>query len=183
MVRSLEDLLAQKAREEADDRDLTSRSDARRERKQSEAEWAELAETLVGLTARQLGRIELPDRVLEAVLEARRIVTPVARARSLRQVRRELRAGGGESIRTQLRRLFEPGRAHVPTRGWPERLLAGGDPLLTELCQHELGLDRQKLRALVRNARQAKNEAQRRKAVKALETALGAVECPEDPVD
>jgi ribosome-associated protein len=183
MVRSLSDLLAQKAREDADDRDLFSRSDARRQRKNVEAEWAELALTLIELTPRQLGRLELPEAVLDAVVGARRIASPVARDRALRRVRRELRDGAGEAIRAELGRLFEPGRTHPARNVWPERLLGGGEEALTEFCERHPGADRQELRRLVRNARRAKTEGQRDQALKALDSALRAAEPGEEPVD
>ena len=109
MVRSLTDILAAQRKCDEDDRDLRSRSDARRERKRREAAWADLGEVLVRLTQRQLAQVELPEGLRDAVLEARRITSPVARTRALRLVRRELR-GCDEAIVARLTEQLRPPR-------------------------------------------------------------------------
>jgi ribosome-associated protein len=111
VVRNLSDVLAEQRKANEDDRDLRSRSDARRERKQKEAAWADLGEALVNLSARQLEQIALPEGLLDAVLEARRIASPAARARALRLVRRELRSGDEAVIAALTERLRQVARA------------------------------------------------------------------------
>ncbi len=162
LVRKLSDVLAERQKQDQDDRDLRSRSDARRERKRIEAESAGLAEALVDLPGRQLEKLELPPELLDAVLEARRIVSPVARKRALRLVRRELRAGDGASIEARLARVREPNRIAQPATvaAWCERLVTGTDAELEAWV--EAGVDRQQLRTLVRNVRKASGAARGR---------------------
>ena len=109
MTRKLTDILAERAKAEADDRDLRSRTDARLERKHSEADLADLAQAVVSVSDRQLALLELPEALLDAVLEARAIRSPRARDRALRVVRRELRAGDSAAVRARLE-VVDPGR-------------------------------------------------------------------------
>jgi ribosomal 50S subunit-associated protein YjgA (DUF615 family) len=109
MVRKLTNILAEQAKAEADDRDLRSRSDARLERKQSEAALFQLALSLCAVNERQLAQLELPEATLDAVREVRAMRTPRARERALRVVRRELRDGDPSAIETRLAAI-DPGR-------------------------------------------------------------------------
>ena len=109
-MRKLKDILAEQERADRDDRDLRSRSDARRERKQAEAALADLAKRLVALRDRQLDKLELPEALLDAVLEARAIRSARARDRAIRVVRRELRSGDFEAIAGELDELEPPRR-------------------------------------------------------------------------
>jgi ribosomal 50S subunit-associated protein YjgA (DUF615 family) len=112
VVRSLTDILAAQRKCEEDDRDLRSRSDARRERKRREAGWAELGEALVNLSLRRLEQCALPEGLRDAVLEARAIRSPAARMRALRLVRRELRACD-EAVTALLTEQLRPGNPRV----------------------------------------------------------------------
>jgi ribosome-associated protein len=111
VVRNLTDVLAAQRKRDEDDRDLRSRSDARRERKQREAAWVDLGEALVNLSVRQLEQLALPEGLRDAVLEARRITSPAARMRALRLVRRELRDGDEAVIAALTQRLQQITRA------------------------------------------------------------------------
>jgi ribosomal 50S subunit-associated protein YjgA (DUF615 family) len=102
VVRKLTDILAEQAKAEADDRDLRSRSDARRERKQSEAELVVLGRQLVEASDRQLDKLDLPEGLREVLAETRAIRSPSARKRALRLVRRELRDADASAIRAKL---------------------------------------------------------------------------------
>ena len=91
--------------EPEDPRDLSSRSDARRERKRAEAALFEMAERLVKLSDRVLERLELPEEVLETLADTRRIKSPAARNRSLRALRIALRGCDPALIRKVERAL------------------------------------------------------------------------------
>jgi len=112
VVRSLTDVLAAQRKCDEDDRDLRSRSDARRERKRREAAFAELGEALVNLSPRRLEQFALPEGLRDAVLEARAITSPAARMRALRLVRRELRACD-EAVTTVLTERIRPPKSRV----------------------------------------------------------------------
>jgi len=75
-----------------DPRDLSSRTDARRERKRAEAHLLETAERLVALSDRVVEKLELPEHLAEALHETRRIKSGPARNRALRSLRIALRA-------------------------------------------------------------------------------------------
>jgi ribosome-associated protein len=177
VVRNLTDVLAERRKQDEDDRDLFSRSDARRERKRAELASAELVQILVALPVRQLERLALPEALMGVVLEARRILSPVARARALRLVRRELRGGDADAIRMRLEQVRGPGRFVQP------EVLAGCCERLVQGDQNEFdawvsaGADRQQLRTLVRNLRKASVET-RNQATRALTKLLRQIASP-----
>ncbi|HVU04772.1 MAG TPA: DUF615 domain-containing protein [Polyangiaceae bacterium] len=70
---------------------LRSRSDARRERLQSEEELMMLSEALVSLGDGTLQKLDLGDSVLSAIFGAKRVAPGGARNRALRLVRASLR--------------------------------------------------------------------------------------------
>ncbi len=184
MVRNPRQLLAERARAEADDRDLCSRTDKQRERKQEADALLTLATDLSTVSERWLRRLPLDEDVAEAVMAARSISSHRARQRQLKAVRRLLKSTDWLALQTQLDRLRQPAslapnassaaakeaalRAHV------EALIAGGDAALDELLRAAPTLDRKQLRALLRNARQDNEECRRRARAK-LRELLAAV--------
>jgi len=172
VVRTLESILAEQAMRDADDSDLSSRSDARRARLSSEAALIELGERLLSLNRRQLDSLQLPELLLEALQTARAIESPPARARAMKRVRRELRDGDEAGIRRQLAALADP-RASVASAEsqWLSRLQAEGSTALEEFLAAHPAADRQRLRSLLRNLERAAAAAQP-KARAALQRAL-----------
>jgi ribosome-associated protein len=163
-VRKLDDILAEQNR--PDDRDLRSRTDARKERKSEEESLAHLAEQLVDLSPHGLSALELPEDVLGAVLEAQRISSAAARNRQLRVVRRTLRENDSGAIRQRIEALVHPPGPPDLERSiaaeWTDRLIAEGDEALTALIAEFPEADRQRLRQLVRRVHAAgPNEKQR----------------------
>ena len=160
-VHKLSHYLADQAKRELDDRDLTSRSDLRKQRKQSEQAHADLARALCDCTKKQFSRLALPDSLLEVVLQARRIESPGAKVRALRLVRRELRSGDSEAVRRQLDAVLNPSSkvSQQQIEGWVNRLLAEGDAAIEEFVATRANADRQQLRGLVRNVAKASDEA------------------------
>ncbi|MEM9696983.1 MAG: DUF615 domain-containing protein, partial [Myxococcota bacterium] len=109
-----------------EEEDLRSRTDARKERKASEDRLADLAEALVGLTRKQLLRLELDEVLFGAIEEAQRMPNPRARARQLRVVRRSLRDGPVDRLEEELLFLAHPELTRAGARiGHPLRLLDG----------------------------------------------------------
>lgn len=164
-MRKLSDILAEQNR--PDDRDLSSRSDARRLRQREEERLARLARSLVALSERKLAALDLPEELLEATLEAKRITSAIARNRQLRIVRRVLRAGDSDAIERRVERLVHPvshrpvdARDHestaLPETVWLERLASEGDDAIQELVEDHGNADRQRLRQLVRNLKTAR---------------------------
>ena len=176
LVRSLSDYLADQRKRAADDRDLTSRSDRRKVRKETEEAFSDLARELCECSDKQLKQLELPELLRNCILDARRIESPAAKDRALRLVRRELRAVGVDAIRQQLEALASPHRkASVPvTEQWRNRLLDGTEAALSELLQEYPNADRQQVKQLVRNVQKA-DDVHRAKAVVALTQCLTKV--------
>jgi len=156
-----------------DDEDLTSRTDARTERKRSEAAWAEFAKTLVTISERHLLRLQLGEELLRVVQETRRITSPGAKGRALRLVRKELRGLDLQQLRERLEDLSHPStrRAVTPVDEWRTKLLSGGEPELAAFIEAHPSVERQRFRALLRNAKKASAETQK-KALSALNQAL-----------
>lgn len=102
-MRKLADIMAERKLMAEDDRNLRSRSDINRERKAAEEVLIQLAKDLVNCSPRQFAGLALPELVLEAVVEARRLKSPVARARAERLVRKYLRDEDTDAIRAQLK--------------------------------------------------------------------------------
>ncbi len=168
-MRRLTAFLADQEKRALDDRELTSRSDLRKERKESENAFTELALALCDCSDRQFKKLELPEALTNVVLEARSIESPPARDRALRLVRRELRNGGSEAARRQLEALNKPKLKSEPKilEIWLERFVTRGELALNEFIDKHPGADRQQLRGLLRNA-QKPNIANQKRAIKAL---------------
>jgi ribosome-associated protein len=161
--------------------DLRSRSDARRERKESEEALMQLAKALVDLPERTLSKLSLPEDLLDVVVKARLVPGGGPKNRALRLVRIVLRDGDSASISRALRDVHEPprkGAATPPQKAdeselarWREKLVTGGEGALTEYVTAFPEADRRKLRQLIRNVAKTQG-APRESALKALEKAL-----------
>lgn len=154
-MRSLKSYRAEEQTAENDDRELRSRSDERRDRRNTEDALEDLARKLVDLRDKQLKKLELPETVAFAVYEGKAIKSHTARKRQLRTIRRELRVIDWQGLQLQVERIEFPARfGHMPdeTRAgqWLQRLTLKGDPAVTELLRETQTLDRQRLRQLLR---------------------------------
>jgi ribosome-associated protein len=115
-----------------------------------------LGEELVKLPNDQFNKMELPDDLRNAILEARRIHQRGAHKRQLQYIGRLMRDIDAEPIQEQLDTL----RGHSQRAAqelhhlerWRDRLLHEGDAALEELLQQYPDADRQNLRQLQRNA-------------------------------
>jgi ribosome-associated protein len=141
-----------------------------------------LGEALVELTPAQLSGLELPERLADAIAEARRLPTFEARRRQMQYIGRLMREIDPEPIAQRLslirnERRRDNARQHDLER-WRERLLAE-DAALTELASARPGLDTQHLHTLVRNARRELARGDPPKAQRALFRALR--ECLDEP--
>lgn len=157
-----------------DPRDLRSRTDARRERREAEERLLELANELVDLADRLREKLELPESVEEAVLEARRIKSIPARNRAVRTVRIALRDSEPERIRSALDRLLDPSRGGTAPRlleHWRERLLSGGEQEIAAFVEAYPAADRKQIRQLVRNVSRAP-DAERAEGLRKLSRAI-----------
>jgi ribosome-associated protein len=126
------------------------------QRKRDMTALQDLGEALVKLGADQLKKVELPDDLREAVLEARRITAHEGRRRQLQYVGKLMRGVDPEPIRRSLADLTGGSRESVELmhrcERWRDRLI-DDDAALTELLGAHPDVDVQPLRALIRAAR------------------------------
>ena len=115
-----------------------------------------LGETLVELPQEHLARLDLPDVLRDAILEAQRISKRGALRRQLQFVGRLMRDVDAEHIRQQLEAAQAGAAREVAilhrAERWRERLLAD-EGAMSEFVATFPGTDVQKLRTLLRNAK------------------------------
>ncbi len=158
-MRKLSDRLREAAKAAADDRDLTSRSDLRREQNARETLLKRLAVDLVRLTPKQLERLQLNELLLDAITHAQALSNEKAKNRQIGVVRQNLRdePDDARSLRERLAALKDgvlpsiAPRAPEPelnedVESWVERFIADGDTAIEEFLGSYPEADRQALR-------------------------------------
>lgn len=135
-----------------------SKSDLKRE---SEA-LQELGEELLTLRSDLMAPLELPDKLMEALADARRISNFEGKRRQMQFIGKLMRKLDDEvidAVRAALQVQRDGSASELAAlhqaEHWRERLLAedGGDDALTEWLQQYPDTDIQQLRALIRQAR------------------------------
>ena len=143
-----------------------------------------LGEQLVGLAPDALATLALPERLADAIAEARRITGFEARRRQMQYIGRLMRevdaAPIAAGIANMQARSQRANRLQHETENWRDRLLAE-EGALTELASAHPGLDTQQLRTLIRNARREQAQGRAPHASRALFRALrGVLAEPDD---
>ena len=122
----------------------------------------DLGVKLVDLNEQQLETMRLPESLLAAVREARRLTKHEARRRQMQYIGRLMRDLDAAPIRERLAEWLGQGREHTAQlhtlERWRDELL-GGDPALARFLQEYPGADSQQLRSLIRNARREQSAA------------------------
>ncbi|HTT10527.1 MAG TPA: ribosome biogenesis factor YjgA [Burkholderiaceae bacterium] len=132
------------------------RAPSKTKRKQAMAALQQLGEDLLRLNAAQLARIDLPEPLRDALLEAHRVTAHEGRRRQLQYIGRLMRRVDPEPIRGALAAASGASRAAVALMHRCERLrdrLLEDDQALTEFLSEHPQADAQPLRALIRAAR------------------------------
>lgn len=146
----------------------------------------ELGAQLVELNEQQLASMQLPEALLAAVLEAKRLNRREARRRQLQFIGRLMREIDAEPIRDRLEEWRGQGREHTAQlhtlERWRDELLAG-DPALERFLRDYPGADSQKLRTLIRNARREQGAALPPKSYRELFRALREMTAEEPQAD
>ncbi|HEX7803008.1 MAG TPA: ribosome biogenesis factor YjgA [Pseudoxanthomonas sp.] len=132
-----------------------SRSEQRREA----LDIRSLAEKLVALAPAHLGKLPIPEELLEHIHETQRITSHIAHKRQLQFLAKQMRRESDETL-DAIRDAMEVGgdAARRETavlhkvETWRARLLEDGDAALADLLSEFPTADRQHLRQLVRNA-------------------------------
>ena len=116
----------------------------------------ELGEVLVELSAHELERIPLPEKLYDAVVAARGMSQRGARKRQLQYIGKVMRDVDAEPIRERLAELQSRSRQSASRQHHLERLrdllLTEGDAAMDEVLQTFPGADRTHLRQLMREA-------------------------------
>jgi len=115
-----------------------------------------LGVALVALPEGMLQAMTLEPRLLEAVLEAKRITAHEGKRRQIQYIGRLMRDVDPAPIRARIAELegssAQATARHRRLEGWRERLIADDEALTAFAAEHP-GADLQALRALIRNAR------------------------------
>jgi ribosome-associated protein len=127
------------------------------QRKKQMHELQALGERLVALNASQLDEVGLPHPLRTAVDDAKRFTRHEARRRQMQYIGRLMRDLDPAPIREKLKIWdgisHEHTARHHRVERWRERLMED-DGALGELAKERRGLDTQRLRSLVRSARE-----------------------------
>ena len=125
-------------------------------RKQIIQDLQEIGEALVELPKDKLKQLDLPETLLDAVLEARRITAHGGRRRQLQYIGKLMRGVDAAPIQAKLgewngSHAEEIARMHR-LENWRQRLIED-DAALAELLTLHSEFDVQQLRTLIRNSR------------------------------
>jgi ribosome-associated protein len=133
------------------------------QRKKQMHDLQALGAELVELNEAQLASVELPERLLDAVHQARRITKFEARRRQLQYIGKLMREVDPEPIRSRLDAWKSVSRAHTARlhllERWRARLLED-ETAITELMREYPGADAARLRLLVRNTHREREAGQ-----------------------
>lgn len=126
-------------------------------RRKREAEARQqLGAALLKLSKAAFAQIPLPEKLADALEEARRIRQHGALKRQLQYIGKLMREVDVEPIRAAYERVTHPLQEdveqHHRLEQWRDRLLAEGDAALGELLALHPDIDRQHLRQLIRSA-------------------------------
>jgi ribosome-associated protein len=134
------------------DQEIVSKTRKKREMHELQA----LGSALVRLSDSQLENIEIPQKLREALLEAKRITSHEAKRRQMQYIGRLMRELDAAPIRSRLAELegnsAQATARHRRLEAWRERLI-DDDEALTAFAAEHAGADLQALRTLIRNAR------------------------------
>lgn len=171
VVRATKPLTLNSVLEEPGGPEPGSRTSQKRERVNMETALSDLAEELMQLSVPRLTKLDLGERALDALIDAKKIKSPIALARQMRLVRARLRDGDWMAVRVQLDQLragyqtLQKGSDRLTEL--TEELLVQGDVALSRLVDTYPTADAGRIRQLMRNVQKA-GEGKRAKARAAL---------------
>ena len=148
------------------------------QRKKQMTDLQDVGAELVELSAEQLARLNLPDRLREAVEDARRFTRHEARRRQIQYIGRIMRDIDAGPIAEQLAALKAPSKRqtalfHVAER-WRTELIADPESI-ARFVQEFPEADPHRIRALVDDAREEKRTARPPKQFRELFHVLTAI--------
>lgn len=144
-----------------DDFDIDDRPSRSQLKRDAEA-LQDLGTTLVELPQAKLDRIELPDKLREAIDLARRITAHGGKRRQLQFIGKLMRSFDAEPIRAQLEAFQQADRRAAQRfqliETLRDRLLNEGDAALGMILERYPHADRQHLRQLIRQSQQERDK-------------------------
>jgi ribosome-associated protein len=136
---------------------------------------------LVELSESQIAGLQIPEKLREAVLAAKRITAHEGKRRQLQYIGRVMRDIEPGPIRAQLDALVghsaQEAARHRRMEALREKLLAHDDALTAYVAEHP-GADLQALRTLIRNARREQKEGRPPRAFRELFRLLKSHDAP-----
>ncbi|MGZ9030728.1 MAG: ribosome biogenesis factor YjgA [Burkholderiaceae bacterium] len=145
-----------------------------------------LGQQLVDLSRDQLGRVDLPEELREAIDFAHKVTSHEGRRRHMQYIGKLMRQVDADDIRAAIGRATGESRAAVGlmhyAERWRDRLLADDDAL-TEFMAERPGADVQSLRATLRAARREHAAGQPAKHARELYRWLHDELSPRLPID
>jgi ribosome-associated protein len=149
--------------------------DSKSRRKQEADALQKIGEALVQLSSEQLSQMALPEKLLDAVLEGKRVKTHAAIVRQMQYIGKVMRGVDAAPIEARLAALDalrgREAAVHHETERWRVRLLAD-DQAVTEFVAVYPRADEPRLRALIRDARRERADHRPPKSSRALFRAL-----------
>ena len=151
--------------------DTDTTSPSKTQRKKTMLDLQAMGEELVSLSHEQLAKIALPEILLDAVLQAKRITKHEARRRQGQYIGRLMRDTDAGEIRAYLDQVRGKSMAltayHHRLERWRDMLIADESALESFATEHP-GCDIQHVRQLVRNARKERDEGKAPRAFRQL---------------
>lgn len=148
------------------------------QRKKAVHELQDLGEELVALSDERLDAIELPERLRDAVMDARHITAHEARRRQMQYIGKIMRKVNAEPIRAALNAWRVTSDAHTAEHkhieSWRDRLLADADAVGALVAQYPMA-NVSKLRALIDGTKRERAANQPPRAFRQLYQALRAL--------
>jgi len=172
-----------KAGKQTDPTAVDQTTPSKTQRKRDSLALQDLGQELTRLTAQQLAELDLPDRLVDAVLAAQHISKFGALRRQIQYIGRLMHEVDAEAIRARLRTwqgVSREANAHLHRlERWRARLLQD-ETALEELARRFPGCDTQRLRQLVRSARREESEGRPPRSYRSLFQELRRI-LPPDP--
>ena len=138
--------------------EYVSKSEVKREMKALQ----DLGAALLELTDKQLGKIPVPEVLLEQLAVAKKITSNSAKKRQLQYIGKVMRGIDPQPIRDALEELNnglrKQARAHQQLEQLRDKLVAEGDPVINEIVDECPSAERQTLRQLTRQAQKEMRE-------------------------
>jgi len=121
-----------------------------------------MGEKLVLLSDEQLGRMDLPTRLMEAIQTVRAITSHGARRRQMQYIGSLMRSVDAEPIEQALLAIeqgaYGQAKAFHRIEAWRDQLVDGDDDVIRDILDTFPDADRRRLGQLVRSARKEKEK-------------------------